>query len=180
MEYMYCAPYMIPWTTEPLGTACGQDFVSSNNEVYLAPGFDARTLLSNPVWIDYDVYKGGMATLDQNITTSPKKPSPNDVSASSPNDPGIGATFADKYSHIPQEDDARSIALNWTSEVQRAILHLNPRSISRRLLHIGSDANREPGLFHTIADSVVLVDIAERLLEQASRASDVPPEKCAS
>lgn len=168
LERLYCTPFIVPNISSSVKKTYLSNPACNDTELYLSPSFNLRTILSNPVWIDYDIANPeNSLTNQENIATS-KNRSDKKLSPSTLKD---GSHFDGKYCNLLQEDDARHVCIDWISDVRRAMSHLNPRVIKGRLLHIGSDDHREPAIFHPTASSITLVDIAEQLLDRAAIAS---------
>lgn len=115
--------------------------------------FDLRNLLANSAWIDQDI-KELAASL-------------NNINTFTTDDMRLGHAFYQKYGHLTHRDDARSVAINWSSDLKRALSHVNQKALKGRILHIGCDKHYEAPVLHSNASSVVLVDIAEKLLQRA-------------
>lgn len=84
----------------------------------------------------------------------------------------LGRAFGKKYGNLKFQQDARAVVSNWRMELDRSISHLGPRTTRGKLLHVGADSDLEIDAFHASAKSVVLVDIASRLLQRAYQSSD--------
>lgn len=134
-------------------------FVSRSRlpKFFLDPHFDLQCLLSNSIWIDQDI---------QSLASKLKQ-----ADTSGIDDSHLGQAFYQKYGRLPHGDDTRFVAIDWSSDLRRALSHINPKAVSGRLLHIGSDNYFEPPIIHSKARSVILADISEKLLQRAVVAS---------
>lgn len=159
LEHRWCAPFRVPIPGTALqanGPRTDRSGLNSSGfaheHLILDPVFDLTEILFSTAWIDFDL--AAMCAAHSRGAGLPD-----------------GAAFDQKYGLMASKADARSIIPNWYAELDRALSHLSPSALYGDVMHIGSDALFEPQSLHPLAKSVVLVDIAEQLLQRAASVS---------
>nr|VFJ48932.1 MAG: conserved hypothetical protein, ribA/ribD-fused [Candidatus Kentron sp. FW] len=147
----WCSPFTAPeaYALTSVDSKRENEAPTSLDQFFLGSRYELSELLSTPAWL-----------MDNVASLAPNN-----------GDDGLDTAFGMKYSGISPKDDARSMVMDWSTDVYRALNHLNRKVLSGNLLHVGSDCCFEPGLFHEKPRSVTLVDISSELLESAARIS---------
>jgi ribA/ribD-fused uncharacterized protein len=125
-------------------------------KIHLNKDYELNELLKNKGWLEQSIKK---------ISSTSSKGDQSKTKSES----NIGNAFSKKYGEILNNDDARNLIKNWSSEIDRAKSHLNPKSLKGDILHIGADSKFEPQNIHEHANSITLADISEKLLSNATQ-----------